>query len=368
MLSRRTGLHTHSFQWVRIPCARLHRLNRFFIMLQNIKRFIDKYKLIKKNDRILIAISGGPDSIFLLRILVQLRNLYRIKLYGCHIDHQYRKKSWKDALFVKNICKELSIPVAVEKIKLKRFSEEQARNIRYKIFEEIAGKFNCSKIATGHTLDDNAETVLMWIIRGCGLKGLSGIPPKRGRIIRPILCISKNEILNYLNSYKLRFCKDKTNLFTKFTRNKIRLNVLPRMEEINPKVKKNIFVLSEILRNNYASKLSVGRVDTFKKKYYNSVNYNFKEKTVFFDVDKLDIKKINKRNWKNGDKMVPFGMTKAKKLQDIFVDEKIPKEIRKKIPIISVGNNIIWVAGVKRSNDAMITENTKRIMRLELCN
>ncbi|OGS44659.1 MAG: tRNA lysidine(34) synthetase TilS [Elusimicrobia bacterium RIFOXYD2_FULL_34_15] len=362
-------------------------------MLQKIKRFIDKYKLIKKNDRILVALSGGPDSVFLVKVLIQLRNLYKINLYACHIDHQYRKESWKDSVFVKNFCKELNIPIVIEKIKIKKFSEEKARNLRYKIFERVASDFKCNKIATGHTLDDNSETVLMWITRGCGLKGLEGIPVKREKIIRPILCISKKEILNYLDKKRIKYCYDKTNLSLKFNRNKIRLKVIPVLEEINPRVKKHIFDLSEKLHIVDYPNNKINKVDTLSKKYYNNVNFNtfdginqqgkkrrsvltlsgvervnYKEKTVYFDADKLDILKIKKRNWKDGDKMVPFGMTKSKKLQDIFVDEKIPKDLRKKIPVIIENNNIIWVAGVKRSNDAIVNDNTKKILKLEICN
>ncbi len=348
-------------------------------MYQKIKRFIDKYKMLKKNDRILVGLSGGPDSIFLTVILNEVKNLYKIKIFACHIDHQYRKKSWKDAQFVKNFCKKLNIPVEIKKIKghlsRKKFSEEKARNLRYKIFENIAKKYKCNKIATGHTLNDNAETVLMWLVRGCGLKGLKGIPPVRpygtsptgtscgrfgrGKIIRPILCVSKKEIISYLKRNKIKYRSDSTNNSSKFTRNKIRLNIIPQLEKINPEAVMHIFELSEKVRNRK-------NVDIPAKKCYN--NFLLNEKTVFFDAAKIDIKKIKIRKWRFGDKMVPFGMDNPKKLQDVFTDDKIPKDLRKKIPVICDGNKIIWVAGVKRSNDAKITAESKEVLKMELKN
>ncbi|HAX62414.1 MAG TPA: tRNA lysidine(34) synthetase TilS [Elusimicrobia bacterium] len=328
-------------------------------MFQKIKRFIDKYKMLRKNDRVLIALSGGADSVFLTVILNEVKNLCKIKLFACHINHQLRKASGKDAEFVRVFCKKLDIPVEIKKIKLKKFSEEKARDLRYKIFYEVAKKFGCNKIATGHTLNDNAETVLMWLARGCGIKGLKGIPPVRRKIIRPILCVSKKEIISYLKRNKIKHCTDSTNFSTKFTRNKIRVKIIPQLEKINPKAVQHIFELSEKLRNRKI-------IDIPAKKCYN--NFRLKEKTVFFDAAKIDIKKIKIRKWRFGDKMVPFGMDNPKKLQDVFTDDKIPKDIRKKIPVICEGNKIIWVAGVKRSNAAKITGETKDVLKMELKN
>ncbi|MDO8733872.1 MAG: tRNA lysidine(34) synthetase TilS, partial [Elusimicrobiota bacterium] len=270
----------------------------------------------------------------------------------------YRKESWKDTQFVKRFCDNSAVPVEIKKIKLKRFSESKARDLRYKIFYEVSKKFRCNKIATGHTLNDNAETVLMWLVRGCGLKGLKGIPPVRGKIIRPILCVSKKEIISYLKRNKIKHCTDITNNSSKFTRNKIRLNIIPQLEKINRQMVRNIFKLSEKLRSS--------RVDLKEKKCYN--NFLLKEKTVLFDAAKIDIKKIKIRKWRFGDKIVPFGMDNPKKLQDVFTDDKVPKDIRKKIPVVCEGNKIIWIAGVKRSDDAKITDGTEEILKMELKN
>ncbi|MFH0947479.1 MAG: tRNA lysidine(34) synthetase TilS [Elusimicrobiota bacterium] len=343
--------------------------------------------MLQKNDRILVGLSGGPDSVFLTVMLNEVKNLYKIKIFVCNIDHQYRKNSWKDTKFVKKFCEELNVPVTLKKIKFlnevschrhpprrscgeksasggTRFSEEKARNLRYKIFENVAKKYKCNKIATGHTLNDNAETVLMWIARDCGIKGLKGIPPVRGKIIRPILCASKKEIISYLKRNKIKYCIDSTNFSTKFTRNRIRLNIIPQLEKINPEAARHIFELAEKLRNK---KNIRDGVDTIAKNYYNKkTGFIPKETSVFFDAAKIDIKKIKIRKWHFGDKMVPFGMNSQKKLQDVFTDEKIPRNIRKEIPVVCEGKKIVWVSGVKRSNDAKLTNSTKEIIKMEL--
>jgi len=328
-------------------------------MFQRIKRFVDKNNLIRKSEKILIGLSGGPDSVFLAHILLHLKNLYKIGIFACHIDHGYRKASWKDADFVKKFCGQNGIPLTIEKIGLKKFTEEKARNLRYKIFTRAAKQFGCSKIATGHTLDDNAETVIMWLARGCGINGLKGIPPRRDEIIRPILCVSKKEILQYLKLHKIKYCVDETNYSNVFTRNKIRNKILPLIEEINPRAVEHIFRLSRLVSNK--------KVDINCKKEYNEKKvFLLKEPIVYFNADEIDIRKLKVRNRRPGDKMAPFGMSGRRKLQDIFVDTKIPRGIRSKIPLVFCGKKLIWAAGVKRSDDAKVSKSTKNILKLEI--
>lgn len=322
----------------------------------------------------LVGLSGGPDSVFLTVTLKRIAQLYKIKLFACHIDHRFRKESRKDAEFVKIFCKKLNIPVKIKKIKLKKFSEEKARNLRYRIFENVAKRYKCNKVATAHTLNDNAETVLMWLARGCGLKGLKGIPPVRGKIIRPVLCVSKKEIISYLKKNKIKYRTDDTNFSEKFTRNKIRLNIIPKFEKINRRAVRHIFELSEKLREERAAsgreavpRCDISnRVDIKEKKCYNKLL--LKEKTVFFDAAKIDIKKIKIRKWRFGDKIVPFGMDSPKKMQDVFTDGKIHRDLRKKIPVVCEGKKIIWAAGVKRSDDAKLTRDTKEVIKMNLRN
>jgi len=328
-------------------------------MFQKIKRFIDKYGMIKKKEKILVCLSGGPDSLFLAHFLLKYKKLYALKIYACHIDHCYRDSSYRDADFCRDFCRIAGIPFYCRKIHLDKFSEEKARKLRYEIFSDLARKLRCDKIATGHTLDDNAETVIMWLIRGCGIKGLLGIPPVRGNIIRPVLCVSKNEITNYLREKEISFCVDETNLREDFTRNKIRHRIIPEMCSINPKVREHLFSFSELWRNC--------DIDTFNKIKYNKkkiFNFILKEKTVYFDADKLDAASLSVRRIKSGDRMVPFGMSEKKKIQDIFVDDKVPRNIRHLIPVVVCGKKIIWLAGIRRSSDAKITGKTKNVLRM----
>ncbi len=328
-------------------------------MFQKIKRFIDENQLIDKGDKILVGLSGGPDSIFLATVLLRLAGLYGAKIYACHIDHGYRKTSGVDAEFVKKFCSENGVPLASEKIKIKKFSEDSARVMRYEIFARAAKKFGCDKIATGHTLDDNAETVIMWLARGCGTNGLKGIPSKRGNIIRPVLCVSKKEILRFLKSRAAGYCTDETNSSCDFTRNKIRNKIMPLLEEINPRFAEHVFRLSRIISNK--------KVDIKSKKEYNKKDsFTPKETAVYFDAGMVDIKGLKVRHRKKGDSMVPFGIKGRKKLQDIFVDAKVPRGVRDVIPLVFCGKELLWAAGVRRSDHAKVARVTKTILKLEL--
>lgn len=328
-------------------------------MLQKIKRFIDQNKLIGKNDKILIGLSGGPDSVFLTLVILKLKNLYKAGVFACHVDHGYRKTSYKDAEFSKNFCASSGIPIAVKKIRLKKFTEEKARLMRYKIFQKAAAEFGCNKIATGHTLDDNAETVIMWLARGCGINGLSGIPARRDNIIRPVLCVAKKDILKYLKSRGIGYCVDKTNFSDAFVRNKIRNKIMPILEEINPRVKDHIFRLSGFVSNK--------KVDIKSKKEYNEKKaFSLDEPIAYFDADKMAAGRLEIRTRKKGDFMVPFGMSGKKKLQNIFVDRKVPREMRDAIPLVFCGDRLIWAAGVKRSDDAKVSKSTRNILKLKI--
>jgi len=328
-------------------------------MFQKIKRFIDDNKLVNKGDKILVGLSGGPDSVFLTLALLRLAGLYGARIYACHIDHGYRKTSYRDAEFVKSFCSKHGLPLAAEKIKIKKFSEEKARLLRYEIFARVAKKFGCNKIATGHTLDDNAETVIMWLARGCGQNGLKGIPVKRGGIIRPILCVSKKEIFRCLMFLGVRYCTDETNGSCDFTRNKIRNRIMPLLEEINPRFAEHIFRLSRIVSNK--------KVDIKSKKEYNKKDsFVPKETVVFFDAGMVDIKDLKVRHRRAGDSMVPFGMRGRKKLQDVFVDAKVPRAVRDGVPLVFCGRELLWAAGIKRSDRAKVTDGTKMILKLEL--
>lgn len=219
-------------------------------MLNKVKNTIKKYNLLNDDDKVLVGVSGGPDSITLLNILHELG----YNLCVAHINHGIRENADNDEKFVEDFCKQKNIPCFVKKVKLKEMDsngmtlEELGRKIRYDFFYEIFEKEGCTKIATAHNANDNAETVIMNIIRGTGLTGLKGIGPKREIIVRPLIEITRKEIEEYCTSKNLNPCHDETNDEAIYTRNKVRLELIPYIEKnINSNVVNNINRMSELI-------------------------------------------------------------------------------------------------------------------------
>lgn len=199
-----------------------------------------------RNSKIVVGVSGGPDSVCLLDILSRIKEKSRLELHVAHINYGLRgKDSEKDENFVKNLAERYQMGLSVlkvEKIKKSEFNEEKLRNIRYDFFERIRKELGFDYVAVAHNQDDQAETFLMRVIRGSGLRGLSGMKYKNGKIIRPLLEISRKEILEYLKKNKFKFREDKTNKKDLFFRNKIRNKLIPYLEKnFNPNIKKTIF-------------------------------------------------------------------------------------------------------------------------------
>lgn len=202
--------------------------------------YIQKNNLIEENDKIICAVSGGADSVCMLKILKELQAEFSLELYIAHINHQLRGlESDRDELFVKNLAQKLNIPFYCKKADVKLMSithklscEEAGRIARYDFFTELKNKLGANKIATAHNKNDNVETALMRIIRGTDLKGLSGIPKMNNlNVIRPILCLGRLEIEDFLSCKGIDFVTDSTNLEDEFSRNKIRHNIIPVIEE-----------------------------------------------------------------------------------------------------------------------------------------
>ncbi len=209
--------------------------------------------LLRKNDSILIALSGGADSTALLWALSKLKRKYRLRLAAAHLDHGLQEaQSLSFSKHAEDISKKFETPFYSKKVrvgtlakKYKRSLEETGRIERYRFFLEVAAKTGCRKIATAHTLDDQAETLLLRLIRGSGLRGLSGIPYRRreGRawLIRPLLLCRKKELLAALKENHISFCVDPTNRDDFFTRNRVRSRLLPLLERsFNPKIKESL--------------------------------------------------------------------------------------------------------------------------------
>ncbi len=221
---------------------------------------------MKKGDSVVLGVSGGADSICMLKILSELQDKLELSLYVLHINHMIRgQEADEDAEFVEQTCIKFKVPRRVIHVDVPSIAEKQGmsveeagRYVRYDEFSKYAYEVGASKIAVAHNSNDNAETVLMNLARGTGIKGLGGIAPKREMedangnvvdIIRPILCLSRKEIEDYLKASGIEYRNDSTNDSTDYTRNRIRLEVMPLLEKINDNAMQNITNASEELAN-----------------------------------------------------------------------------------------------------------------------
>lgn len=215
-------------------------------LIKKIQNTANLNDLWERNSKIVVCVSGGPDSVCLLDILVKIREKSKLELHIAHVDYGLRgKDSEKDEDFVQNLAGKYQLGLSVlkvEKIKKSELNEENLRNIRYDFFEGIRKELGFDYVAVAHNQDDQAETFLMRVIRGSGLKGLSGMKYKNKKIIRPLLGISRKEIFEYLKKNKLKSREDKTNEENLFFRNKVRNKLIPYLEKnFNPNIKKTIF-------------------------------------------------------------------------------------------------------------------------------
>ncbi|MCY6960340.1 tRNA lysidine(34) synthetase TilS [Clostridium brassicae] len=457
-------------------------------MIEKIMNTIKQNAMFKEGDKVIVGVSGGPDSICLLHVLYTLKEELRITLAAAHINHCLRgEEADKDEEYVKRFCNELGIECFVKKIDVHKLSKEKSiscemagREVRYKFFEEILNNIEGQKIAIAHNANDQAETVLMRIMRGTGLEGLVGIKAVRDEIyVRPILNVSRNEIESYCEVNKLNPRIDKTNLENIFTRNKIRLELVPYIQQnfnkdiiealnrmadtirvdndyINKvstelyrkyckKLKSKVIIYKEAFQENEAivtriirmslneikgdlrnfekvhiydiiniQKNSTGKVamlpnnievinnygdislyikkevnlinnreytlEINKKNYLEDLDLNISLKVYtnkkcldskknnlikYFDYDKID-GDIKLRYRKNGDKFTPLGMRGSKKLKDLFMDLKIPKDERNNIPLICFKEEIAWIVDYRVSDKFKIDENTKNILQIKI--
>lgn len=210
-------------------------------VLNKVKETIKEYNMFELNDTVVIGVSGGTDSVMLFHVLNLLKTEYNLHLIVAHINHKIRLgDAEKDAIFVENLCKEYDVEFYLKEAYIKDLAkewgigeEEAGRKVRYDFFAELAGQNG--KIVTAHNANDNVETVLMRMMRGTGITGLKGISYKRNNIVRPILSISRSDIEDYVEENKLNYITDKTNFESIYTRNKIRLELIPFMQNMfNP--------------------------------------------------------------------------------------------------------------------------------------
>lgn len=435
------------------------------ILEKAIKKIKDK-NLIEKNDRVVIGVSGGPDSIFLLEVLLYIKDEFNLSIFPVHINHLYRgKEAERDENFVREIGKKYNLEVFVKRKSMEALAkeekitlEEAGREIRYSFFDEVMEKTKSNKIALAHNLDDQIETFLFRLIRGTSLEGLEGINDTRdNKYVRPINEIYKKDIMNYLDENNIPYMTDSTNLENDYTRNSIRLDLIPFIEErYNPRFKEKIknmleevrevnellepdyskYISDNILKADELNKeksdyikgkiinyyLTKNNIETTRRKIENIIKILFsggskkikleKDCTLIKEYDKIFLvnskmtKKVVKevkmiipsecefgeyiisafrekkkrdnnyefvtclkegdelfiRARKEGDKILPIGMENYKKIKDIMINSKIPKEERDKIPVILLDDEIVWVAGVRKSKKFISEDESENVV------
>ena len=270
-------------------------------MRNKVLETIKKNNLINKNDKIVIGVSGGPDSICLLHILNELKSKLNFEICVAHINHMIRPEAEEETQYVEDYCRKLTIQCFAKRINIieksnieKIGTEEAGRKARYEFFEEVLQKVGANKIATAHNANDNAETVLMNIFRGTGTSGLKGIEPIRDeKFIRPLIECERYEIEKYCEDNNLQPKIDKSNFENIYTRNKVRNLIIPQIQkEFNPNIVKSINKLSKL----------ASQENEFIEKYCEEIFNNelIIDKENLGNCEKycslvLDLKKFNKQ-------------------------------------------------------------------------
>ncbi len=488
------------YGWVNIPGLQILRnlgdkFGKGMNILKMVAGTIQRHDLIQNDQSIVVGVSGGPDSVCLLHVLFQLAEELHIRsIYAVHINHMIRgREADEDEEYVAGLCGRMEVPLHRVAVDVKRISaekgisvEEAGREARYSEFKSFAERIGAEKIAVAHNRNDQAETVILNIIRGTGLEGLKGMEYKRGNIIRPLLDIGRIQIEDYCGINLLKPRTDSTNLTSIYTRNKIRKKLIPSIDELfNTDITSGIVKMASLIKddNNYIEQMALSlynqcvvkkdlcRVELkisktvqqhpavrrriirraiaevkgdlkgienvhvqqadnlisngktgsrlhlphklriersydsvricincgdseisesfscelvlpgktpvgvrheyvdafiFQREDAGNVNVDTDRRPAvqFFDWDRID-GGINVRNRRKGDVFKPLKSNGTKKLKEYFIDNKVPRELRDKIPVIAKESEIVWVIGYKISDKFKVTENTKRILRLE---
>lgn len=289
------------------------------MLKEEVLQTIETYNLIEKNDKIVIGVSGGPDSICLLHVLYGLKERLGIEIVVAHVNHMLRDVADLETEYVQNFCKKLGIECYVKKADIleisktqKKGTEEVGRQVRYDFFDEVAKKTNSNKIATAHNSNDRAETVILNILRGSGLSGLKGIEPIRdNKYIRPLINTDRQDIENYCNDNKLEPKYDKTNNENIYTRNKVRNTVIPYIKkEFNPNIIKTINRLSSLAteENEYLQAITKQEFENLLIEKteniildlhkFNSLNLVIKRRLILYTINEVlhttnGIEKVN---------------------------------------------------------------------------
>ena len=216
-------------------------------MINRVEEYVKLHNLFENGDTLIVGVSGGADSVCLLSVLWELRETWNIRIVCAHINHMFRETALRDEEYVRALCERLGICFRVKRIDVKKLSEEEkisfeeaGRKVRYAFFHELKEEYKAARIAVAHNKDDCAETVLFHLFRGSHIKGLGGIRPISGDIVRPLLDLQRSEIEDYLRTNQIEWKNDETNESTEYTRNYIRHEILSSAEQICPGARKRI--------------------------------------------------------------------------------------------------------------------------------
>ena len=435
-------------------------------MEEKIYKYILKHNMISIGDTVVVGLSGGADSVCLFTVLNNLRDRLSINLAGVHINHCLRgEDANRDERFAKYLCEKHNIPFCAYKIDVNEIAnckhlsiEEAGRLARYDAFREVASQYKNAKIAVAHHMNDQAETVLFNMFRGAGMNGISGIKPVNKDIIRPLLCVSRQEIEHYAKDNKLLYMTDETNKSDEYMRNRIRNHILPyavmninenAIANINQSaniclsafdyikdvatmhynelvtvddedvvinsecflklpaiIKQNVIMLAfehmydslkDISYKNIedvvtlfdlpVSKVKnlpdsmiaireyedvrltrhVKEVETHLPQYkveirdWDNSEISKNDYTKFFDYDKIKTH-LEMRTRRSGDYLIVDNRGSKKKLKDYFINEKVPASMRDNVPLFADGSHVVWVVGMRISEEYKVTANTKRVI------
>lgn len=335
--------------------------------------------LLKDNDKIVLGISGGPDSMCLLHVLNSLKEKYNLNLICAHVNHGLRKESEEEKEFVKKYCEDKNIIfeyMKIENYKKNKFSEQEGREKRYLFFEELINKYNANYLMTAHHGDDLIETVLMRLVRGSNLKGYEGISliskNDKYKIVRPLLNLNKEEILDYLKKEKIPYVIDKSNECEKYTRNRFRKQVLPFLKKEDKNVHLKFLKYSKELNryNNYVNNIIEEKIDKIYKNKKIIINEILKEdeflqekiiEYIIQDIQKTEIFNINDKAFKNIMELLKKDQNSQINLCDNFI-------ARRSYNYLYIEKNKIAEEYNYILDNVVIINNKYKIEKKDLCN
>lgn len=442
---------------------------------------IERHAMLSSGDILLAGLSGGPDSVCLLHLLTIVKEKFKLGIHAVYVNHNLRPDETPAEIeFCNSLCEKLGVPFILKSIDVISYrkaeginNQEAARELRYRAFDEAVFEVKASKLCLAHNADDQAETVFMRLIRGSGPRGLSGIPVKRGIIIRPLIEIDRSAIENFLETNRLDYVVDSSNLKTDYLRNRMRLSLIPEIKKLNPGLLHAITTTASILQEEerffevlvtktlmkLISRKTASRIELFlsplemmekvllrrvlrraidETRGVRGIGFGHIEdiislikagkagdrlylpkeirvireyaimtitsdvpvkiadyelnaggeiavvgagvvlkashgedegdpgdgkSSVLLDADKITLP-LTIRARRPGDFFYPSGFGKRKKLQDFFVDEKVPRDARDSIPVLLSGNDIVFIAGHRADERFRAGPHTKNFLRL----